>query len=64
MVSGYNLASLIIEGIEWPQEWPKNVKKDFEVWIKNSIGNSHFQHNKKLNEILDDLLNYTSVTEE
>lgn len=63
MVKAHNLVDLITDELEWPENWPNSVKKDFEVWVKNSLTNPNFQHKKKLNEILDNLSSHVEIKE-
>ena len=52
-----DLIDRIVNSIDWPANWPKDAKLDFEVWVKQSFQqNPGYKHKMKLSELLDKII--------
>ena len=52
-----DVVSDIIGAIEWPDDWGEENKKDFHVWIKNSmLQTAGYKHIRVLEELIEKLV--------
>ena len=57
MKSTRDLIDRVVDSIDWPPNWPKEAKLDFEVWVRQSFKqNPGYKHKVKLSELLDKII--------